>query len=257
MSTARRRDLDRLSEVGVIVGQILARLEQELRIGQTTLELDDLAARLLESYGARSAPRLFYDFPGSICISVNEEVVHGVPGSRRIEAGDLVTVDVTAEKHGWIADAARTVLVPPVAPESQRMLQAAEQALADALEVARVGNTVRDISRAIEGRIAESRFRIIPELTGHGVGRSIHERPVIPNYDDPAFDDRLTDGLVVAIEPIISSGSGRALKAPDGWTVVTADSAPAVHVEQTVVIGFGEPLIVTGPPRTIADPVRR
>ena len=177
-----------------------------MRPGVTTAELDALAADVFAAHGARSAPALVYGFPGTVLISVNDEVVHGIPGARRIERGDVVKLDVTVERAGYMADAARTVVVEGAAAEARRLAGCAERAFVAALEVATAGCKVREIGRAVERTVRGEGFTVIRGLTGHGIGRTIHEPPSVPNHFDPWQQDVLTEGLVLTIEPIICAG---------------------------------------------------
>ena len=245
MSIVSQAQLRALRVIGRVVRQALSAMRERVSPGVSTRELDEVAARVLQEHGARSASKLVYNFPGSACISVNEEIVHGVPGNRLVAAGDVVKLDVVAEKDGFVADAALTVVVPTGSAECLRLAACAESAFVRALEAARVGNCVNDIGRAIEDEVHDQGFSIVRELTGHGVGRTVHERPTIPNYFDPRFRHRLTEGLVLAIEPIISAGSGRMIASPDGWTVLTADGAPSAHHEHTLVVTRDEPILLT------------
>lgn len=245
MSIETEQDLAGLTRIGAIVGQTLRAMAAGVRPGMTTAELDELGARLLGAAGARSAPALIYGFPGANCISLNHEVVHGIPGQRVIQPGDLVKIDVTAERDGYIADAALTVPVPPVSPLARALCDCAETALRQAIAAARAGRPVTEIGRVVE-RVARRRgFAIIPELTGHGVGRRIHEPPAVPNYPDPRLRDRLTDGLVITIEPILTAGSAKIVDEADGWTISTADRCLAAHVEHTIVVTRGQALVLT------------
>lgn len=255
MTIRSRDELDGLREVGLVVREALDALEAAVRAGISTSELDAVASAVFRAHGARSAPQLVYDFPGTVCISVNDEIVHGVPGSRRLAAGDLVKLDVTAEKDGFVADAARTVVVPspePAADEGDRrvelgcrLMRCAEDAFHAAMDVVRVGARVRDIGRVVETTVERHGFAVVRELSGHGVGRSIHEEPTVPNFYQHESRVRLHRGLVLAIEPIISAGSGAAFMAADGWTVKTVDGALAAHYEHTVVVTEGAPTLVT------------
>ncbi|MGH7551442.1 MAG: type I methionyl aminopeptidase, partial [Longimicrobiales bacterium] len=182
---------------------------------------------------------------GVTCISVNDEVVHGIPGARVLERGDLVTLDVTAELDGYFADAAITVAVPPAAPIAVRLAASAETAFGKAMNVARAGAPLSALGAAVEGSVRRQGFRVCPELCGHGIGRTIHEEPNVPNHYDPRDRTRLAEGLVITIEPLVTTGSGRTKLARDRWTVRTADGALAAHFEHTVVIGRGRPLILT------------
>jgi len=257
MTIRSRSELDGLREVGLVVRETLDALVAALRAGISTSELDAVAAAVFRAHGARSAPQLVYDFPGTVCISVNDEIVHGVPGSRRLAAGDLVKLDVTAEKDGFVADAERTVAVPATEPATgeeggreqreigRRLVACAEEAFHAAMNVVRVGARVRDIGRVVEETVGRHGFAVVRELSGHGVGRSIHEEPTVPNFYQHESRARLHQGLVLAIEPIISAGSGAAFMAADGWTVKTVDGALAAHYEHTVVVTEGAPTLVT------------
>jgi len=187
-----------------------------------------------------------YGFPGAIFISVNDEAVHGVPGPRRLAAGDAVTLDVTAELGGYMADAAITVLVPPSTPLAERLVKTAETALAAGMAAARAGRPLRAIGRAVGRAVDDAGFTVLRPLSGHGIGRTIHEPPDVLNYDEPRSRDRLTAGLVITIEPIISA-RGQALRQDaDGWTVRTHDGSLTAHAEHTVVVARrGSPLVLT------------
>jgi methionyl aminopeptidase len=188
---------------------------------------------------------LVYGFPGANCISLNEEAVHGIPGNRQVREGDLVKLDVTIEKNGFMADAAVTVPVGSVPEESQRLIACAERAFAKAMLVARAGFRVSEIGRVVEREVRRSGFSVIRDLGGHGIGRTIHEEPRVPNYADPEASQILTEGLVITVEPIIAAGSGRAVVASDGWTIRTADRKPSAHYEHTLVITKREPILLT------------
>jgi methionyl aminopeptidase len=216
-----------------------------VRAGVTTGELDALAAGLFASHGARSAPALEYGFPRTVLNSVNDEVVHGIPGSRRIVAGDLVSLDVTVELDGYVADAARSVVVAPAASEASRLVACAEAALAAAMAVARAGVKVNEIGRAVQHEVLRQGFTVIRGLSGHGVGRTIHEAPSVPNEYDPRQRDVLTEGLVLTIEPMISAGSAFVTQDRDGWTLRTGDGSLSAHVEHTLVITRGAPVVLT------------
>jgi methionyl aminopeptidase len=195
--------------------------------------------------GAQSAPALVYQFPGSSCISLNDEAVHGIPRERTLEEGDIVKLDVTVEKNGYMADAALTVPVGEISPEKQRLIACAERAFGKAMLVARAGFRVFEIGRAVEREVRREGFSVIRDLGGHGIGRTIHEAPRVPNYPDPQASQVLTEGMVITVEPIIAAGTGRAILADDGWTVRTADHKPSAHYEHTLVITKGAPILLT------------
>ena len=246
MSIESKEDFYGLNEVGKVVSLVLRELKQNVRKGVTTAQLDEIAAEVLSHHGARSAPALVYGKPGHICISVNDEIVHGIPGQRVIRRSDLVSLDVTAEKDGYMADAAITVAVPPVSGKKHRLITCAKRAFDKAMEVTRVGYRVCDIGRTIEQEVNRSGFGVIRGgLCGHGIGRTIHEEPVIPNYYDFRARQRLTEGLVITVEPMITIGSGSVVQAEDGWTLKTSDGKLAAHYEHTVVVTKGTPLLLT------------
>jgi methionyl aminopeptidase len=188
---------------------------------------------------------MVYNFPGDVCISVNDEVVHGIPGDRIIQPGDLVKLDLTAEKDGYHTDSALTVEVPPSSQVSRKLARCAERAFGYALVAARAGNRTKDIGRAVEREVHRCGFQVVRELGGHGIGRTIHESPSVPNFADPFAHYVLTDGLVITIEPIIAAESGRVALDRDGWTVRTVDHSLAAHYEHTLVITRGEPVLLT------------
>jgi methionyl aminopeptidase len=255
MSITSEADWKGLREVGRIVRLTLDAMEARVAPGITTAQLDRVAAAIFAREGARSAPALVYGFPAAVLISVNDEVVHGVPGPRQLCDGDIVKLDVTAEKNGYMADAARTIVLSDAGADgdaprrkptvAERLRACAEAAFTNALAVARAGNLVSDIGRAVDSEVRRFGFRVIPGLGGHGIGRTIHEPPSVPNQFDPRQHDRLTDGLVVTIEPIISAGSPEAFEARDGWTIKTKDGSLSAHHEHTIVITDADPVLLT------------
>jgi methionyl aminopeptidase len=245
MSIESADDWQGLRQAGRIAHLTLEALEAQVRPGVTTADLDAVAARVYAAHGARSAPAVMYGFPGTVLISVNDEVVHGVPGPRRLAAGDLVKLDVTLEKDGYIADAARTVIVESGTELAERLAECVRAAFAAALDVATAGRKVNAISRAVETEVRRRGFTVVRGLSGHGVGRAIHEPPSVPNHFDPWQRDVLTDGLVLTIEPIISAGSARIRQDRDGWTTRTTDGSLAAHYEHTLVITRQRPVVLT------------
>jgi methionyl aminopeptidase len=245
LSIDSKRDLDGLLAVGRIVRAALQAMERLVRPGVTTAEINRAGAEVLSRNGARSAPMMVYRFPSETCISINEEIVHGIPSSRIVADGDLVKLDVTAAKDGYMADAAITVPAGSTRGPLLELADCAARAFVEALRMARAANPVHAIGRAVEREVTSSGFAVIRELSGHGIGRTIHEPPVVPNYFDPQADALLTPGLVITIEPMVTSGSGRALQGPDGWTLVTADGAAASHHEETIVITDRDPIVLT------------
>ena len=245
MSIESRDDLEAMKQAGRVTRQVLDALERRVRPGVTTGELDAVAASVLDRHRARSAPSLVYGIPAHALISVNDEVVHGIPGARRLERGDLVKLDVTVEKDGYIADAARTVIVGRGTETANRLVACARAAFRAGLSVARAGTRVNEIGRAVEQEVRRHGFAVVHGLSGHGVGRTIHEEPSVPNHYDPWQRDVLTDGLVITIEPMISAGSPHAVQGEDGWTMRTKDGSLSAHHEHTLVITHDQPLILT------------
>ena len=242
MSIEDQADLDGLRAAGRVVAKAIRAMRARVRAGVSTEELDRVGARVFADAGARSAPQLAYDFPGVNCISVNDEAVHGIPGKRRLRDGDLVKLDVTAELDGYYADACVTVPVGEVDQGRLDLLAASEDALRQALAIARAGVPINAIGRTVESVVGERGFSVCRELSGHGIGRTIHEPPTVANVAGGA--ERLTDGLVLTIEPIIAAGEGDVHVAPDRWTVRTDDGSVSAHVEHTVVVRDGAPPLI-------------
>jgi|ERR1700722_8861319 len=245
MSITTAEQLEKLRACGQIVAKALRAMSNAVRPGVTTAELSEIGSRILGENGAQSSPPLVYNFPGDVCISVNDEVVHGIPGPRIMQPGDLVKLDLTAVKDGYHTDSAVSIQVPPAQEKSRELAHCAERAFRQALTAARPGNRTKDIGRAVEHEVRRRGFRVIHELGGHGVGRTIHEEPSVPNYADPAARHLLTEGLVITIEPIIAAGSGNVALDRDGWTVRTADGSLSAHYEHTIVITKREPILLT------------
>ena len=245
MSIETAGDWTGLKRIGRIVRLTLDALVRHARAGITTTELDEVARRVMRQYGARSAPALVYGFPGAVLISVNDEVVHGIPGPKRLQSGDVVKLDVTLEKDGYVADAARTVIVDEGTDAAKRLVACAEAAFRAGAAVAHAGTRVNEIGRAIEREVRRAGFAVVHGLTGHGVGRTIHEPPTVPNFYDPFVRDVLTEGLVLTIEPLICTGKAAAITDDDGWTVRTKDGGLAAHHEHTLVITRGTPVLLT------------
>ncbi len=245
MSIKTPEELAGMRAAGRIVRKMLEAMKNAARSGVTTGELDVIGADVMREHGARSAPALVYGFPGVSCISVNDEIVHGIPGKRRLRDGDLLKLDVTIEKDDFMADAAETVVIGNGSQIGQRLAACTQRAFASALSAARAGNRVYEIGRAVEAEVRKSGFFVIHQLCGHGIGRTIHESPSVPNFADPQAKQILTEGLVITIEPIIASQSSRAILARDGWTMRTADRGLAAHHEHTLMITDKEPLLLT------------
>jgi methionyl aminopeptidase len=245
MSITTEEELNGMKAAGQVVNRVLEAMKQQVRAGVTTAQLDEVGAKVMRSNGARSAPAMVYQFPGTNCISINEQAVHGIPANRALRNGDLVKLDVTLEKNGFMADAAITVPVGEVSSADQNLMSCAERAFQKALLVARAGFRVFEIGRAVEKEVQRNGFSVIRELGGHGIGRTIHEEPRVPNFADTTATDFLSEGMVITIEPIIAAGKGEVVMDQDGWTVSTADRSRSAHYEHTVVVTKGRPIILT------------
>lgn len=245
MSIENDDDLKGIRRAGRVVADALAAMRGAVRPGITTRELDAIGAERIARAGGRSAPQIVYGFPGINLISVNDEIVHGIPGDRELQPGDVVKLDVTVEVDGFVADAAETVVVPPVTVRAALLRACARDAFRTGMAAAQVGNKVRAIGAAVERHVRSCGFHVVRELTGHGVGRTIHEDPSVPNYDAPFANSRLTNGLVLTIEPLIAASSARAVTGDDGWTIRTHNGALAAHHEHTIIVWRNGPEIVT------------
>jgi methionyl aminopeptidase len=238
-------DLVGMRAVGRLVGRALQEMKNALRPGMTTAQLDDIGAAFLRKHGARSAPQLTYNFPGFNCISVNDEIVHGVPGPRRIVGGDVVKIDVTAELDGLIADSAISVLVPPISPRGLRLVRCARSAFDRALSRAAAELRIAELGRTVEDEVNRWGHSVVRDMTGHGVGRALHEEPAVPNFYSPFIPGRLAEGMVIALEPIISERPTALVEGDDGWTIRTANGCLAAHHEHTIVIREGGAEVLT------------
>lgn len=246
MTIENQRDVDGILNTGRVVAKVRDAMLAAVEPGMTTAELDAIGAGLLERFGAQSAPRLVYDFPGATCISVNEEAAHGVPGARVIRAGDIVNVDVSAELDGYFADTGGTTVVPPVSRPNASLCHATKLALESALAEARDGAPINRIGKAIERVAKAHRFRIIRNLAGHGIGRTLHEAPeCIPGYYERRDDRRLHHGQVIAIEPFLSTRSTFVTEAEDGWTLVGHPGNRSAQFEHTIIVTKGAPIVAT------------
>jgi methionyl aminopeptidase len=246
MTIETQGDLDGLRRIGRIVSLVLQEMLDKIEPGMTTAELDAMGASLLDSHGARSAPQITYDFPGATCISINEEAAHGIPGARQILAGDVVNVDVSAELDGYFADTGGTRVVPPADDIALRLCDATRQALDSAMQQARAGNRINQIGKAIEKVAKQHRFHIIRNLGSHGVGRALHEEPGhIPGFYDATDRRVLRQGMVITIEPFLSTRTTMVEQSSDGWTLFGPPGTRSAQYEHTMVITRGAPIIVT------------
>ncbi len=241
------RELEKIRKSGVVAAAIMKTLLPMVKEEVTTAELDAAAGALMQERGAVSASRGYRGYPANTCISINEEIVHAIPGPRKVKAGDIVSVDVCVQVDGFYADLARTVPVGAVDEEKKRLIAAARQALDAAIEQARPGNRLFDISHAIEETARKSGFSVVRKFTGHGIGREMHEEPQIPDYGRPHTGPKLLPGMVFAIEAMLNAGTHRVVILGDDWTAVTADGRPSAHFEDTVVITAEGPEVLTCP----------
>lgn len=238
-------DLKGLLAIGKIVGETLREMAAAVRPGVTTAAIDKVGAAGLRRHGARPAPALTYGFPGIACISVNDEVCHGIAGGRVIAPGDLVKLDLSAELAGYWADAAITVEVGPSDPRRRRLCQTTQAAMEAGIAAARPGRRLNAIGRAIEGTVRKAGFRVIREMNGHGLGRRLHEEPSVPNYFEPRATQELHEGLVITVEPHVATGSARVYEDADGWTIKTRDGGLVANFEHTIVVSAAGPIVVT------------
>lgn len=246
------RDVERMREACLSAARVLDKLAGLVRPGATTGEIDEAAADLMADEGCRSAFLGYKNFPGNICISVNEEVVHGIGGSRRIQYGDIVKLDVGVVKNGWVGDTAKTVPVGAINPAWSRLLAVTEDILDRVIPMVTAGRRLGDISAFIEDEVVANGYAVVREFVGHGVGRNLHEEPQIPNFGRRGTGPKLKPGMTLAIEPMVNLGTATVRTLEDGWTVVTADHSPSAHFEHTVLVKKGEPEILTWRERLIA-----
>ena len=245
MTVENENDLAGLKKIGRIVALTLREMQTQIKAGMTTAELDNIGGRYLAKHGARSAPFITYGFPGATCISLNNEAAHGIPGERVIRHGDLVNIDVSAELGGYFADASTTVLIPPVEPLKQRLCDCTRRARQRAIASARAGQPLSIIGKNIEATARQCGYQVIRDLPGHGVGRGLHENPTVPGFYIRSAGQRLTEGLVITVEPFFSTGANHVVESGNGWTLETADGSLSAQYEHTIVITRGYPLVMT------------
>jgi len=248
------REIEKIAAAGALVAETIAHVGSLIAPGKTTGELDDAAGRFVREQGGVPTSEGYKGYPRAICISPNEVVVHGIPGPYKLAEGDLVTIDVGVTLDGYIADSAYTFGVGEIDADARRLLDAAQDALAAGIDAAQVDNRVGDISHAVQSVVEGAGFSVVRSLVGHGVGRHYHEDPHIPNFGEPGRGPRLSAGMTLAIEPMITAGGPEVVVAEDGWTISTADSSRSAHFEHTVAITDSGPRILT--PR-VGVPVRK
>jgi methionyl aminopeptidase len=239
-------EIERIARAGDLVAATISHVGEHLEPGITTGELDDIAGAFIAAHGGVSASKGYHGtYPAEICISPNDMVVHGIPGAYRVESGDLITVDVGVVLEGSIADSAYTFGVGDVSAEAQRLLDTCQDALAAGIAQARAGNRIGDISHAVQRVVEAEGFSVIRSLVGHGVGRHYHEDPHVPNFGQPGRGPKLSEGMTIAIEPMITAGGPNVYLHDDHWSISTEDGSLAAHFEHTVAIGADGPRILT------------
>jgi methionyl aminopeptidase len=238
-------EIEQMAAAGRVLARCLTLLRGKARAGVTTGELDKAAEKFIRSQGGEPAFKGYRGFPGSICASPNSMVVHGIPGSYKLGRGDILSIDVGVILDGWVADAAITVPIGNVTPVAKRLLATTRAALFDAVEQCRPGNRLGDIGHAVQQRVEADEFSVVRSLVGHGIGRDMHEDPQIPNYGEPGTGERLEEGMVLAVEPMVNVGNHPIRVAADNWSVYSQDGSLAAHFEHTVAITAEGPRILT------------
>jgi len=245
-----KREIDYIRESCLIVAEVLQLLKRYVKPGITTIELDKIAEDYILSNNARPAFKGYsqagsFDFPGSICSSIDDEVVHGIPGNRALQEGEILSIDVGVEKNRYFGDAALTVAVGKISEEKQKLMDITESALYLGIDKLVEGNRLGDFSNAVQTHVEENGFSVVRDLCGHGVGRNLHEDPQISNYGKQGNGPVIKNGMTLALEPMVNMGSYKVVVAEDGWTVLTADKKPSAHFEHTVAIIEGKAEILT------------
>ena len=241
-----RQELELMREAGKVTGYILKELEQFMKPGVATIEIDRYVEKTVKEYGMTAAEKGYCGYPASVCVSINDEVVHGIPSKKRIlQDGDIVSVDLVVENKGYMADAARTYGVGTISPQAARLIETAERAFYEGIKYAKEGFRLSDVSHAIQSGVEGEGFGVIRDFVGHGIGREMHEDPQIPNFGKAGKGPRLQRGMTLAIEPMICEGDWEVDVLLDDWTAVTVDGGLAAHYENTVVITDGEPELLT------------
>ena len=249
-------ELERMREAGRLVGEVLTELAAAVAPGVSTADLDALAEKRIAEAGATAAFKGYHGYPATICASINDEVIHGIPSGRRLlQDGDIISIDVGASLDGYFGDSALTLAVGQVSEGAATLLRVTEEALYKAIECARAGNRISDIGHAVQQHVEAYGFSVVREFVGHGIGERMHEEPQVPNYGEPGRGSRLAEGMVLAIEPMVNAGKAAVKVLADGWTAVTRDSSLSAHFEHTVAVTSGEPWILTA--REVSIPVQR
>jgi methionyl aminopeptidase len=241
-----KEEVGKIESAGRIVAEVLMELKEKVKPGMTTLDLDQIAEAGIRKRGGKPAFKGYRGFPGSLCASVNEEIVHGIPSSKKtLREGDIVGLDLGAIVDGYYGDAAVTVAVGHIRPEVQRLVRVTEESLYRGIEKMRPGNRLSDISHAVQSHVEEAGYSVVKEFVGHGIGQSLHEEPQLPNFGKPGQGPRLRSGMVLAIEPMVNMGKDGVRVLEDHWTAVTIDGSLSAHFEHTVAITDQGPVILT------------
>jgi methionyl aminopeptidase len=239
-------ELERMREAGRLVGEVLTALSAAVAPGVSTADLDELAEKRIRQAGATPAFKGYHGYPATICASINDEVIHGIPSGRRVLAeGDIISIDVGAALDGYYGDSAVTLPVGQVSEQAATLLRVTEESLYKAIDQARPGRRVSDIGHAVQRHVEAFGFSVVREFVGHGIGVRMHEEPQVPNYGEPGHGPRLAEGMVLAIEPMVNAGKPAVKVLADGWTAVTRDTSLSAHFEHTVAVTSGEPWILT------------
>jgi methionyl aminopeptidase len=238
-------EIDRIAAAGTVLVRTMNLLQAKIRPGVTTGELDAAAEKFIRSQGAEPAFKGYRGFPGSICTSPNSMIVHGIPGRYKLARGDILSIDIGVIRDGWVADAARTFAVGPVTPVATKLMRITEEALFVGVEQCRPGRRLGDVSHAIQRHVEDAGFAIVRTLVGHGIGRSMHEDPQIPNFGAPGTGIRLEEGMVFAIEPMVTAGRHGVRVGEDQWAIYSEDGSLAAHFEFTVAVTRAGPRILT------------
>ncbi len=242
-----KREIELMREAGKIVAEVLQEMGNSVKVGITTAMLNKIAEKIIRSHKAEPAFLGYHNFPASICTSVNSEVVHGIPGLRRLEEGDIISIDVGVRVKGYHGDAAATFAVGSVSREAQNLIDVTRISLQKAVEAMQEGNRLSDVSYAVQRYVESNALSIVRSYVGHGIGEDMHEEPQVPNFGQPGRGPVLKPGIVLAIEPMVNIGSWEVKVLKDQWTVVTADGSLSAHFEHTVALGDNGPVILTSP----------
>ncbi len=245
ISIKSKKEISLMREAGLVAVEVLEKIQNSLREGITTREIDKIAYDCITGHGMKPSFLNYRGFPGSVCASVNEVVIHGIPGERRLQEGDIISIDIGVYHNGYHADCARTFGVGTISPEAARLIQVTEQSFYEGIAHAKSGERLSNISHAVQACAESAGYGVVRDFVGHGIGSQLHEEPSIPNYGAPGRGVRLYPGMTLAVEPMINQGTYKVKVLEDGWTTVTADGKLAAHYENTILVTEQDPLILT------------